>query len=190
MYFNYLSIFILFLFFSCKQEPTSIDVFTKHKVSYEHKKIVSAKNGFSLEVPKNWTTKDEEYDYKNILDNIKVYSPANKDGFISILSVEKVKSFKGSKSIIDNFNVFLKLVEKNKWTLIDSGKSSLLKSTSYFIHYKTDTGTEAESESVVFIMDSGEEGVFYYLNAGGSQSESLEKEIALMLDIFSTFKKV
>lgn len=187
MHLKYLSFVFIFIVFACKQEPTSLDVFSKHKVSYEEKEVLSSGKSFSLKIPKNWKSKYEDYDYKNILENIKAYSPANADGFISILSAEKVISFQNSKSLEEDYNVFLKLVEKNSWTLVGSGKTNMLKYPAYFIHYKTDIGTASESESIVFILDSEEEGVFYYLNASGSQSKSLEKELALILKVFKSF---
>jgi hypothetical protein len=178
------------LLFSCSQESTSLDVFKKHKISYEGKKVLSSDQSFSLFIPTSWSSKHESYKLKNIKANVKTYSPTNADGFISIVSAEKVISFHGSKSLLEDFNVFLDLIDQNEWTLVGSGKTNLLNYPAYFLHYKTDVGTPSETESIVFILESEEDGVFYYLNASGSQSGSLEKELATMVQIISSFNVI
>ena len=74
------------------------------------------------------------------------------------------------------------------WKLLESGKTEILDYPAYFIHYKSDTDTYGELQSIVFIVESKEDDAFYHLSAGASQTKELEKNMAVMIKSLTTFK--
>ena len=186
----YILPFLVIFLFSCQQkEDNSLATFLDHKVEFESQNVTSLNKNFEVTLPKSWKWKHEEYG-DTVVENIHAASPKNKEGFISLITIEKLQSIFGAKDLSEDVDLFKIQIEKNEgWKLIDSGETNFLNYPAQFFHYKSDTGTKGESESITFILETDKKGVFYYLNAGGSQSESLEKEMATMLEILSSFKK-
>ena len=157
--------------------------FAKQKVDYPDK-------DFSLLIPKNWVWKVENYENENIILGIDAGSKPDKNGFIDMISIQKIKSFGKNKDLKSEFEYCINIIENNSQNrkIIESGLTEILNQKSYFLHTKSDTDTYGEAEIISFIIDSGTEGVFYNLTASASQTENLKKNMSIMIQSLKTFK--
>lgn len=70
----------------------------------------------------------------------------------------------------------------------ESGKTDVLSYPAYYFHTKSNSGTYGESENIGFIIESDEEGYFYQLIAGASQTDQLERNMSIMVHSLKSFK--
>lgn len=180
--------FVLILTVSCSSKRFTLEQYANYPVKFAKQKISYPNNDFSLLIPKDWDWKVEQYDNENIILGIDAGSPLNKDGYIDIISIQKSKSFSGSKNLKSEFDYLLSQRQSHNMKIVESGETKILKYNAFFIHAKSDTGTYGESEMVGFILDSGTEGVFYYLNAAASQTDEFKKNMAMLIQSFKTFE--
>ena len=115
---------------------------------------------------------------------------------------DKVKDYyftsKNQKMLFDGFTIVYKPFEENddeddsqqskNMKIVESGETYIFKKKAYFIHTKSDTGTYGETETISFILNSDTNGVFYYLNAGASQTSDLKKNMSILIQSLITFK--
>lgn len=183
-------ILILILTISCSSRQLTLEQYANQSVKFEKQKISYPNNDFTLFIPKEWEWKVEDYDNLNIILGIDASSKPDKDGFIDVISVQKITSFGGNRDLKSEFDYLLDLTKKQSKSMriIESGKTNILKQKAYFIHTKSDTGTYGESLTISFILDSGTDGVFYYLNAGASQTTALNKNMAILIQSLKAFE--
>ena len=86
-----LNIILLTLFFSCSTKEFTLEQYANYPVKFAKQKISYPNNDFSLFIPKNWEWKIEEYDDNNIILGIDAFSQPDKNGFIDIISIQKIK---------------------------------------------------------------------------------------------------
>ncbi len=182
---------VLILFVSCTDKQNTLEQYANYPVKFAKQKINYPNNDFSIFIPRNWNWKVENFDNENIILGIDASSKPDKDGFIDIISIQKIKSFSGIESLESEFNNNLKLLENNSQNMIilESGLTELLKEKSYFIHSKSNTSTYGESEIISFILESKKEEIFYNLTVSSSQTEDLKTNMAIMIQCLGTFEK-
>ena len=56
------SIFILFLVFSCNKKQVDLQQYVNYPVKFGKQKIINQDYGFSIFIPKNWLWKTEKYE--------------------------------------------------------------------------------------------------------------------------------
>ncbi|MFV0471407.1 MAG: hypothetical protein ACK5L7_05180 [Paludibacteraceae bacterium] len=185
-----IKILLLTLFVSCSSRQFTLNQYSNYPVKYAKQKISYPNDEFTLFIPKDWFWKVEEYDDKNIILGIDAGSNPDKDGFIDILSIQKVRSFSGNDNLKSEYEYLLDIAKNatSRMKLIESGETNILKQKSYFIHTKSDTKTYGESEMISFIIESGEKGVFYYINAVASQTKDLKMNMSILIQSLKTFE--
>jgi hypothetical protein len=183
---------ILILIVSCSNKENTLKQYSNYPVKFAKQKINYPNNDFSIFIPENWNWKVESYENENIILGIDAVSKPDKDGFIDILSIQKIKSFKENKNLKSEFEYCLKLTENHSQSkkMIESGFTEILNQKSYFLHTKSDTGKYGEVETICFIIDSGIEGVFYNLTASASQTVDLKKNMSILIQSLRTFEKL
>jgi hypothetical protein len=168
-----LSIFIVSLsLFSCSEESYTLEQLGNESVVFEKQLLVSPNNDFKLLIPKNWTWKTEKFGNKNVLLAIDGGSPPDSDGYIDVFSIQKIKSFGNTQTLEAEYQFTLnkvKSLQKDAF-IVESGKTDLFKYPAYFIHYKSNSGTYGETETIVFQLESKEKGLYYHLLAGAPQT--------------------
>ena len=183
---------ILILIVSCSNKENTLEQYANYPVKFAKQKINYPNNDFSIFIPKNWEWKVENYENENIILGIDASSKPDKDGFIDIISLQKIKSFGENKDLKSEFEYSLNLIENN-WQnrkIIESGFTEILNQKSYFLHTKSDTDKYGEAEIISFIVDSGIEGVFYYLTVSASQTTDLNKNMSILVQSLKTFEKL
>lgn len=188
---TYLIVFILGVSFnSCSERELTLEQLAKESIEFEKQKISPTSHEFTMMIPKSWDWKNEDYGDDHILLAIDAGSPSDADGYIDIISIEKLKSFGDAKDLESEYNYLLSTVKSQPKGLriVESGKTDVLNYPAYFIHYMSDTGTYGETESIVFIVESKETGVFYHLNAGASQTKELQKNLSILIQSLKTFE--
>ncbi|WP_298538034.1 hypothetical protein [uncultured Algibacter sp.] len=183
--------FIIFiLIISCSNKQITLEKYSNYPVKFAKQKITYPNNDFSIFIPKNWEWKVETYEAESIILGIDAVSELDKDGFVDIISIQKLKSLGENKDLKAEFEYFLNLMENNPQNgkLIESGYTEILNKKSYFFHTKSDTGRYGESEIISFILDSGIEGVFYNLTASASQTTDLKKNMSILIQSLKTFE--
>jgi hypothetical protein len=183
---------VLILVVSCSNNENTLEQYANFPVKFAKQKVTYPNNDFSIFIQKNWEWKVENYDNENILLGIDASSKPDKDGFIDIISIQKVKSFGENKDLKSEFEYCLNLIETNSQNrkVIESGQTEILNQKSYFLHTKSDTGKYGEAEIISFILDSGIDGVFYNLTASASQTTDLKKNMSILIQSLKTFKKL
>ncbi|MFY0715417.1 hypothetical protein J1D01_17320 [Seonamhaeicola sp. NFXS20] len=183
---------VLILLVSCSNNENTLEQYANFPVKFAKQKVTYPNNDFSIFIQKNWEWKVENYDNENILLGIDASSKPDKDGFIDIISIQKVKSFGENKDLKSEFEYCLNLIETNSQNrkVIESGQTEILNQQSYFLHTKSDTGKYGEAEIISFILDSGIDGVFYNLTASASQTTDLKKNMSILIQSLKTFKKL
>ena len=169
-----------------------MEQYANFPVKFAKKKVTYPNNDFSIFIQKNWEWKVENYDNENILLGIDASSKPDKDGFIDLISIQKVKSFGENKDLKSEFEYCLNLIETNSQNrkVIESGQTEILNQKSYFLHTKSDIEKYGETEIISFILDSGIDGVFYNLTASASQTTDLKKNMSILIQSLKTFKKL
>ena len=186
-----IGIFLILIFaLSCSREKFTLEEYERQQIKFAKQKVSYPNNEFTLYIPKNWGWKVEKYDNENIVLGIDAGSPADKEGYIDLISIQKIKSFGGAKDLKSEYEYLLNLA-KNKpknMKFIESGKTDIFKQKAYFIHSKSETNTYGESEMITFILESQTKGTFYYLNAGASQTKDFTKNMSIIIQSLKTFE--
>ena len=169
-----------------------MEEYANFPVKFAKQKINYPTNDFSIFIPKNWEWKVESYDNENIILGIDASSKSDIDGFIDIISIQKIKSFGENKDLKSEFEYCLNLIENNSQNrkIIESGFTEILNQKSYYFRTKSDTDQYGETEIISFIIDSGIEGVFYNLTASASQTSDLEKNMSILVQSLMTFENL
>lgn len=185
-------ILVLILIVSCSSKQLTLEQYANQSVKFAKQKINYPNNDFSLFIPKNWEWKVEDYDNENIILGINAGSKPDTNGFIDIISIEKIKSFGENKDLKSEFDNCLNIIENNAHNrkIVESGYTEILNQKSYFIHTKSDTSQYGQAEIISFILDSGVEGVFYNLTASASQTADLNKNMSILIQSLKTFEKL
>jgi hypothetical protein len=89
---------ILTLAVSCSNRQFMLKKYASYPVKFAKQKVSHTNNDFTLYIPKNWNWKVEEYDDKNIILGIDASSQPDKDGFIDVISIQKINSFGEKKT--------------------------------------------------------------------------------------------
>ncbi|MBA6153704.1 hypothetical protein [Gelidibacter maritimus] len=180
---------LLILTASCSNRQNTLDNYANYSVKVTKQKIEYPNGDFSISIPINWEWTVEDYENKNILFGIDAVSNPDKDGFVDILSIQKIKSFGDRKDLESEFDYYLELLETN-WDakVIETGKTNLLNEEAYFLHTKSNTETYGEIETVSFVLESETKGVFFNLTASASQTDELKKNMAILIQCLRTFK--
>lgn len=175
---------------SCSSRQLLLEDYANQPVKFAKQKVSYPNNEFTLDIPKNWDWKVEEYNNENMLLGIDAGSKPDKDGYIDLISVQKVKSFSGTKDLKSEYEYLLNIVQgkSSNIKLVESGETKILKQKAYFIHSKSETNTYGESEMISFIIESDTEGIFYYINAGASQTKDLKKNMSIIIKSLKTFE--
>lgn len=193
-YFKTMRVIGIFLVFvltvSCSSRQLLLNDYASEPVKFAKQKISYPNNDFILYIPRNWTWKVEQYNNQNIILGIDAGSPPDKDGFIDLISIQKVNSFGGKEDLKSEFDYLLNLSnqQSGKMKVVESGETNIFRQKAYFIHTKSATGTYGESEMISFILDGQTKGTFYYLNAGASQTNELKKNMAILIQSLRTFE--
>jgi len=177
---------------SCAQGDITLDQVANNPVKFAKQNVSLDSGSFSVMIPKgwDWRNEDEDCDGKNIIIMINAGSPADKDGYIDLISIQKIKSQSNSNDLETEYNHLLKLSKNQSQGLkmVESGKTDVLNYPAYYFHTKSDTGTYGETETISFIVKSEEQGFFYHLIAGASQTEHLKENMSIMVHSLKTFK--
>lgn len=183
---------LLILIVSCTNKQNTLEQYANNPMKFAKQKVTYPNNDFTILIPKNWEWKVEDFDNENIILGIDVSSKPSKEGFIDLISIQKIKSFGENKDLRTEFEYYLTLIENNlqNQKIVESGKSDILYRKSYFIHTKSDTNKYGEGEIIYFILDSGIEGVFYNLTASASQTEDLNTNMAILIQSLKTFENL
>jgi hypothetical protein len=187
-----LAILLLIPLRSCNKEIITLNQLANNTVIFETQEISLDSLSFSVMIPKDWywQNETEECDGENILIMINAVSSVETNGYIDIISIQKLKSQSNSNDILTEYNHLLELSKKQTQGLkmIESGKTDILNYPAYYLHTKSITGTYGEAETIGFIIKSEDEGYFYHLIAGASQTEDLKTNLSIMIQSLQTFK--
>lgn len=177
---------------ACAQGDITLDKVSKNPVEFSKQQVKLDSSNFSVIIPKGWHWRNEEEDCdgKNIIIMLNAGAPADKDGYIDLISVQKIKSQSNSNDLETEFNHLLKLStsQSHGLKMVESGKTDALNYPAYYFHTKSDTGNYGETETISFILKSEEQGFFYHLIAGASQTDQLEKNMSTMIQTLKTFR--
>jgi hypothetical protein len=174
---------------SCSNRQNTLNSYANYPVKIAKQKVEYPNGDFSMSIPINWEWKVEQYEDENILLGIDAVSNPDKDGFVDIISVQKVKSFGNKTDLKSEFDYYLELLETN-WNAetVETGATEILNDQAYFLHTKSNSGTYGEIESISFVLESETKGVFYNLTASASQTDDLKKNMAILIQCLRTFK--
>ena len=181
---------LLILTNSCSNQQYKLNNYINYPIKFAKQEIKYPNGDFSLSIPLNWEWKVETYGNEKIILGIDAGSKTNMDGFIDILSVQKLKSFGEKTDLKSEFDYYLELQQTN-WNgeVIETGETEIFGEKAYFLHTKSNTRTYGETESINFILNSKTRGVFYNLTASASQTDELKKNMAILIQCLRTFKK-
>ena len=185
-----LNIILLTLFFSCSTKEFTLEQYANYPVKFAKQKISYPNNDFSLFIPKNWEWKIEEYDDNNIILGIDAFSQPDKNGFIDIISIQKIKSFGNKKDLKSEFDYCSDLLKRN-WKnakVIETGETKILNQKAYFLHTKSNTQTYGEAEIISLILESETNGIFYNLNAIASKTNDIKLNMSILVQSLKTFE--
>lgn len=184
-----IALIFLFLTASCSNRQNTLNNYANYPVKIAKQKIEYPSVDFSFSIPINWEWKIENYEHENILLGIDAVSKPDKDSFVDLLSVQKIKSFGNKTDLKSEFDYYFELLETNlDAEVVETGKTDLLNQEAYFLHTKSNTGTYGEIETISFIVESETRGVFYNLTASASQTDNLKKNMAILIQCLRTFK--
>jgi hypothetical protein len=177
---------------SCANGDITLDQIVNNPVEFEKQAVSLDSASFSVMIPKvwNWRNENEDCDGENVLIMLNAGSPSDKDGYIDIISIQKIKSQSNSNDLETEYNHLLKLSknQSQRLKMVESGKTDALNYPAYYFHTKSDTGTYGETESISFIVKSEDQGFFYHLIACASQTELLNENMSIMIHSLKTFK--
>lgn len=177
------------LFSACSKE-ISLEEFNNYPVKFQKEKISYPTGEFSILIPKNWNWQIEDYENNQIELGINAVSPKDNDGFIQVLSIQKVKGLSRTESLETEYKSILNsLEEKKEFKIVNSGKTDILKDESYYIHFKSDSGNYGEVEAITFIKKANTKNTFYQLTASASQTKDIKQNMAVMITSIKTFEE-
>ena len=176
---------------SCSNGDITLDQIVNNPVEFEKQEVSLPSENFSIMIPAGWSWRNEveDCDGENFLIMLNAGSPADKDGYIDIISIQKVKSQSKSNDLKTEYFHLLNLSKSNSQGLrmVESGKTEVLNYPAYYFHSKSDSETYGKIENISFILKSDKEGYFYHLNAGASQTDQLERNMSIMVHSLKTF---
>ena len=177
---------------SCNNGDITLNQIANNQVEFEKQEVSLPAENFSVMIPASWSWRNEEEDCdgENFLIMINAGSPGDKDGYIDIISIQKIKSQSKSNNLQTEYTYLLELSKTNSQGLkmVETGKTDVLNYPAYYFHTKSSSGTYGESENIGFIIESDEKGYFYHLIAGASQTEHLKENMSIMIHSLKTFK--
>lgn len=177
---------------ACSPGDITLDQVAKNPVKFAKQQVSLDSDSFSVMIPKgwDWRNEDEDCDGKNIIIMLNAGSPADKDGYIDLISIQKIKSQSNSNDLETEYNHFLKLSKNQSQGLkmVESGKTDALNYPAFYFHTKSETGNYGETETISFILNSEKQGFFYHLIAGASQTDQFEKNMSIMIQALKTFR--
>lgn len=177
---------------SCNNGDITLDQIVDNPVEFEKQEVSLPFENFSVMIPAGWSWRNEEEDCdgENFLIMLNAGSPGDKDGYIDLISIQKIKSQSKSNDLQTEYFHLLNLSKTNSQGLkmVESGKTEVLNYPAYYFHSKSDSGTYGEIENISFIIESDEEGYFYHLIAGASQTDQLERNMSIMVHSLKSFK--
>jgi len=185
--------FIVFiLIISCSNKQNTLEQYANYPVKFAKQKITHPSNDFSILIPINWDWKAEDYDNENIILGIEASSKPDQNGYIDLISIQKIKSFGENKDLKSEFDYCLDIVKNNSWNrkLLESGETKIFNEKSYFLHTISDSIKPGDIEAISFILNSETEGVFYNLTVSASQTKDLKKNMSIIIQSFKTFEKL
>lgn len=182
--------FTLLLVASCSSRQLLLEDIASQTFQFDIQKVSYPNNEFTLYIPIGWDWKIENYENENSILGIDIASLPDKEGYIDLISIQKVNSFGGAKDLESEYEYLLDLAKNqaNNMILVESGETKLFKQKSYYIHTKSETGTYGESEILSFILEGDTKGTFYYLNASASQTKDFRKNMAILIQSLRTFE--
>jgi hypothetical protein len=184
-----IALIFLILTTSCSNRQNTLNDYANHPVIIAKQKIKYPNGDFSFSIPINWKWKAEDYENKNILLGINAGSNPDNEGFIDLLSVQKIRSFGKNLDLKSEFDYYLELL-RTEWNaeVIETGQTDILNRDAYFLHTKSNTGIYGEIETISFVLESETKGVFYNLTASASQTDDLKEKMAGLIQCLRTFK--
>lgn len=184
--------FLMLILVSCTPKQFNLNDYANYLVKYAKQKVTHPSNDFSVYIQHGWEWKEEDYDgNENFIYALDASSQPDEKGFIDVLSIQKVKSFGGNVDLKEEYEYLLEQSKKQTGyaiKIIESGKTELFVQDAYFIHSRSNSGAYGESEGISFILNGGEEGVFYYLNASASRTDDLKMNMAILIQSLKTFE--
>jgi hypothetical protein len=186
----FLNVLILVLFVSCSNKDLTLEECAKYPVKFSKQKVLFPNNDFSILIPISWDWKVEKYEAENIILGIDAVSSPTIEGFVDIISIQKRKSLGDMNDFDSEFQHLLALANEQSTSIkiLKWGKTDVLKNESYYIHSKSDTDTYGEVESFTFLLESNEEGIYYQITAGASQTKDLKMNMAVLIQSVKTFR--
>lgn len=182
----------LAVLYSCADKDITLNEFAANPIKFKRQEISLDTGDFTVAVPKNWSwrNENEDCDGENILLMLNIGSPSDKDGYIDIISIQKIKSQSNSNDLLTEYNFLNELSKKRLqgFKRVETGETSLLHYPAYFFHSKSNTGSYGEIENISFVLKSNENGYFYHLIANASQTNNLEQKMSMMILSLMTFK--
>ncbi|MBI3135563.1 MAG: hypothetical protein HYZ14_12875 [Bacteroidetes bacterium] len=189
---NYIPILLYLAALSSCGGDITLNQIVNNPVNFEKQEVSLTSENFALMIPSGWSWRNEEEDCdgENFLVMLNAASPADKDGYIDIISIQKIKSQSKSNDLQTEYDHLLNLSKTNPlgMKLVESGETEVLNYPAYFIHTKSDSGHYGAIENIGFIIKSDEEGYFYHLIAGASQTDDLFKNMSMMVECLMTFE--
>jgi hypothetical protein len=185
------TILILIFTVSCSSnKEMTLEQYLQQPIKFAKQKVNYPNNDFTLFIPHNWFWKVETYENDNIILGIDAASLTDKDGFVDLISIQKLKSFGNTTNIKVEFEYWLNLLKNNSQNgkILESGQTQLFNQKAYFFHTKSDSGTYGESERITFILESNTKGVFYNLTVAASQTGDLKNNMAILVQSIRTFE--
>lgn len=185
--FLFLSFLVLL---SCSKSELTLENLANEPIKFAKKRIQPRTKEFSMLIPKNWSWKHETFNDNRILLGIEAGSPEDTSGYFDVLSVIKHKSFGNVQNIKSECDFLMKQASSQNlsYTILESGKTDIFNYPAYFIHYSQNTGTYGELESIEFILESPEPGIFYHLTAGVSRVEDIDINFPMIVQSLMTFE--
>ncbi len=166
--------------------------YANYPVKFEKQKITHPNNEFSLFIPMNWEWKSYEYENDNILSGIDAKSKPYENGFLDLISIQKIKSYGEKKNLESEFIYCLVMIENSfgDKTILESGLTKILDEKAYFIHTESNNEIYGEVETISLIIGTDKEGEFYNLNAVASKTNDLKINMTVLIHCLSTFEKL
>ena len=178
-------VFVLCVFLSCSDTQKSIDEYANFPVKFSKQKVEHPNIDFSLDIPKSWKWKVEDFHNENFVLGISAVSEVKKGGFVDSISVQKIKYFGKSKDLKSEFEYFLDKDIK----ILESGRTKIFNENAFFYRTKFND-SYGDFEMITFFLESRTEGQFYNLTASFSGNIDLEKKMSILIQSLLTFKKL
>ena len=153
-----------------------------YPVKYAKKEVKEPNGNYSLFVPKDWEAKFEYTQYNNSeVIVFQAISIVKENGNFSGISI--VETLTDKKDLKSQFDFFLDKYNNSFFSVLDSGKTNIFDTNSYFIQTEV-----ANAESFDFIVESGKENIFYLINISTPKGKNQKHKMSMMLSCLKTFK--